>query len=885
MWQQRGGASRPTRERRVSLHAASLWCVAAVVWLGACGDGSTDGGAPDGDDSALASGANGGGAGGASGAAGAGSAGGPGSEDPATAGPALWAQWCVGCHGEFPSGSALSSGNANGDFRLDVSAAVERHGDGLEAYIDTAMPMGTPEQCTGSCALTLGAYLRSLLAPPAPKCSDDAGPAVGSRQVLLLTSAEYQNAIEDLLGVAMPLGERVKNHDGRRGGFVDMTGQLVSSTLLDTYNRNAEAVAQWAVTNGRPFDCSDASACAERFVEEFLFEAFRGPVSDAQKAAYRKLFTDYPEEGLQLALQAALSSPLFLYRVEVGVEIEEARTAGYYPAAPVGAPSGGLPSTGEATESLTASQLASGSSGELEGDAWVLFENGRIVVAFSVQFTDPSTVEVMARGSNHGDVWPELTLRANGAEIGKERVDSAELRAYSFEIVGVTGTAQVEIAFQNDSGQDPYGPGQDANLYVQQVRLFTTATSSAAPPEPTPDPSIATESLLDDAATGAFVLTPFELASTLAFRLTGSAPDSALLDAARKGRLATRADIRSQVERLLDSDKGREQMAAFVIRWFRLDELEQVSRPENPELTEEVKAAMLEEVRTHFLHVFYGEAPYSEFFGGDYTFLNATLAEFYGVGGGFGDSFQKTVVEGRGGPIASGAFMTLNAHADRTAPILRAVRSRQTALCHYIDPPNSPIAGDDIDAQRAAAQERVTSREAAEGALSSRDFYFLYTDGIDACSGCHAEIINPHFGMEDFDNIGRLRQSAGAGLVTETVRGMEVEVSIAGTLHGVASTSEPSTIEYAGAKDLSNQIADTRAVSECLARKAFRFFTDATYVDRDLDADHREELTVEQRSAYSCVASRALDAYDAQNQSPRAMFIELATDGMLLFRR
>jgi hypothetical protein len=268
------------------------------------------------------------------------------------------------------------------------------------------------------------------------------------------------------------------------------------------------------------------------------------------------------------------------------------------------------------------------------------------------------------------------------------------------------------------------------------------------------------KSLLDGAA--AFVLTPFELASTLAFRLTGAAPDSELLDAARTGRLATRADIRAQVERLIDSDKGREQMAAFVARWFRLDELEQVSRPENPELTEEVKAAMLEEVRSHFLYVFYDESVrYSELFGGDHTFLNATLAEFYGISGSFGDGFQKAMVEGRGGPIASGAFMTINAHADRTAPILRAVRSRQTALCHHIDPPNSPIAGDDIDAQRAAAQEQVTAREAAEGALSSRDFYFLYTDGIDARAGCRAEIINPHFGMEDFDNIGRLRPSAG----------------------------------------------------------------------------------------------------------------------------
>jgi hypothetical protein len=823
---------------------------------------------------------------GAGGVGGSGSGGSGSSEDPATAGPALWAQLCTSCHGTFEPGSALSTGNANGDFRLDVAAAIERHGDGLEAFIDMSMPMGSPERCDSACANTLGAYLRSLLSPPSATCVDDAGPALGARQVMLLTSAEYQSALEDLLGVDMQLGERVENHDGRRGGFVDMTGQIVSSTLLDTYTRNADAVAEWAASNARPFDCSDATACAERFIEEFLFKAFRGEVSDEQKAAYRKLFTDYPTDGLRLALQAALTSPLFLYRVEVGVGVEDARAAGYYPAstAPSDEPTGGdSPLTGEVTEVRTAAQLASGSNGMLEGDAWALLENGRIVVAFEAPFTDPSTIEVMARGSNHDDTWPELILHINGTEIGRRSVNSTSVGAYSFEVAGVTGVPQVEIAFQNDSGVDPYGPGQDANLYVQEVRLFTSATGPEPEPEPGTEP--AGESLLDDAAADAFVLTPFELASTLAFRLTGSAPDDALLDAARTGRLATRAEIRAQVERLIDGERGRAHMAAFVTRWFRLDELEQVSRPDNPELTDEVKAAMLEEVRTHFLHVFYDEAPYSEFFGGDYTFLNATLAEFYGIEGSFGDAFQKTTVEGRGGPIASGAFMTINAHADRTAPILRAVRSRQTALCHYIDPPNSPIAGDDIDAQRAAAQERVTMREEEEGALSSREFYFLYTDGIDACAGCHAKVINPMFGMEDFDNIGRMRPSAGAGQVTEVVRGVDVVVSTAGTLHGVASTSDPETLEYSGAKDLSNQIADTSAVSECLARKAFRFFTDSTYVDRDLDTDHQEMLSAEQRNAYSCVASRMLQAYEASNQSPRAMVIELVTDSMLLFRR
>jgi len=387
-------------------------------------------------------------------------------------------------------------------------------------------------------------------------------------------------------------------------------------------------------------------------------------------------------------------------------------------------------------------------------------------------------------------------------------------------------------------------------------------------------------------AADASALTPYELASALSFMLTGPPPDRALLEAARADALTTRAQIEAQVMRLVDSPRGKAHFGDFVAQWFGLDAVRSVSRPDVPELTAEVKAAMVREVKEHFWYVFYDEeVPFSDFYGGDYTFLNRALADFYGVQGDFTDAFVKTPVVGRGGPIASGAFMAANAHAARTAPILRAVRSRQAALCHYIDPPNSPIAGEDIDAQRAAAQARVTAREAAEGTLSSRDFYFLYTDGIDACAGCHEKIINPMFGMEDFDHVGRRRPSAGADAVLESIHGEQKVVSLAGTLFGIESASDPATIEYAGAKDLSNEIANTDAVKACLVRRGFRFATGTTFHDRDLDTANRETLSEEQRGKWSCIASRMQDALREGGDSPRAMFITLATERFVRLRR
>ncbi|MEM7676638.1 MAG: DUF1592 domain-containing protein, partial [Myxococcota bacterium] len=519
-------------------------------------------------------------------------------------------------------------------------------------------------------------------------------------------------------------------------------------------------------------------------------------------------------------------------------------------------------------------------SGRLEGGQWALFENGGVQLMFDTPFTDPAALVVEARGTAHGNIWPELTVRVNGTVVGVQTVNSTTLQSYRFDVSGVSGRPSVRLEFNNDSGVPPFGPGQDANLFMARAGLITQ--TSAPPPPPSPEP---VESPLTGVASDAFVLTPYELATALSFMLTGSTPDDVLLEAASRDQLTTAAQMRAQAERLIDSPRGRAHVGRFVAKWFGIDKITGVSRPDDADFTPEVKRSMLREVQAHFEHVFYNEAvPFSEFFDSNYTFVDRTLAEFYGISGSFDDRFVMTEVPRRGGPLASGAFMAVNAHSTRTAPILRAVHARQSALCHYIDPPNSPIAGDDIDAQRAAAQARVSEREATEGVLSSREFYFLYTDQIDACAGCHERIINPMFGMEDFDNVGRLRPLAGADEVIESIEGAERVVSLVGTMYGVDSTSDNENITFAGAKDLSNQIASTEAVQKCLVRRSFRFLTGSTFFDRDLDAGNREAISEAQMTAYRCSASRMTAAFE-ENQNPRAMFIELAMESLMRLRR
>ena len=639
-------------------------------------------------------------------------------------GLAHWQSGCASCHGAFDTGAFISRGNDNGDFRLNVVTTIESHGDGLAAYIEATMPLGDAAACQGDCAAETAAYLASLAPNQVPVDCASVPMAVGTRQLKLLTSSEYQRSLERLLGVRDAYGTLVANNDSERGHFPSMLGQRVDGTLLEQYLRNASAIAEQAVSESRPFSCQGQD-CAQRFVDEFLPQVFRGPPTAEERAGFEGLFAAEPEQGLRLALEAALSAPRFLYRVEAGIELSEALSQG---------------------------------------------------------FLEPGGL-----------------------------------------------------------------PPDDGTL---------------------------------------FALSPHELASALSFMLTGTTPDADLLQAASGGRLQTRAQIREQASRLLESPEGRRHMGDFIVEWFDLDRVLSAQRDNAPDLTDEVRAAMVEEVKQHFLHVFYrDEVPFSELFGSTYTFLNQTLAQYYGVEGSFGSEFVQAEVEGRGGPIASGAFMAGNAHVERSAPILRAVRAREQALCHFIDPPNAPIAGDNIDAQRMAAQDRVTETEAREGALSSRDFYYLYTDGIDACASCHERVINPMFGMEDFDHAGRLRPRAGPDRVIETIQGIEQEVSLQGTLYGIDSTGDQDSLDFVGAKDLSNQIADTQTVKNCLIRRSFRYLTGLPLTDDDADTGARESLGPEERNSRLCLQESLRGVMERAGDSPRAVFVELATERLVQLRR
>lgn len=106
--------------------------------------------------------------------------------------------------------------------------------------------------------------------------------------------------------------------------FDDSDSALVTSVHVDQYWKAASLLADAAMTdtvNLLPCDIDvDTDACAADFIADFGLRAFRRPLDGAEAAKYKALFLAAPdhETGIRTVLRTMLSSPLFLYRSEIG---------------------------------------------------------------------------------------------------------------------------------------------------------------------------------------------------------------------------------------------------------------------------------------------------------------------------------------------------------------------------------------------------------------------------------------------------------------------------------------------------------------------------------------------------------------------------------------
>ena len=159
-------------------------------------------------------------------------------------------------------------------------------------------------------------------------------PAHGPRQLRLLTNAEYQRTVQDLVGISTDIvaafHKNVKYH-----GIDNLADtRKVTDAHAEAYYRAATTIAAKIRSDRRRFSaCTPGepdSICITRFIRSFGKRAFRGPVTEAEQAGLLRVFDAERQAGgsfddaLELTAQAILISPRFLYRYELGHESNEA---------------------------------------------------------------------------------------------------------------------------------------------------------------------------------------------------------------------------------------------------------------------------------------------------------------------------------------------------------------------------------------------------------------------------------------------------------------------------------------------------------------------------------------------------------------------------------
>lgn len=255
-------------------------------------------------------------------------------------------------------------------------------------------------------------------------------------------------------------------------------------------------------------------------------------------------------------------------------------------------------------------------------------------------------------------------------------------------------------------------------------------------------------------STAAGRVTGVELASRIAQFLWRSAPDPALLEAARRGDLRDPAALRRQVQRMLRDPKSAALVTGFFRGWLALDRLSN-ARPDpavSPRVDAVLLRAMATETRLFLEDQLREDRDAVELWTADYTFVDEGLGRHYGLADVSGPQFRRVQwpdstragILGQAGPLTALSFAT------RTSPTTRGAYLLGRFL--GIDVPNPPANVPPLE--ESSSTSRLTMRESMAAHKVNP-----------SCAGCHVMFDPLGFALENFDATGRWRTAdAGAAI-------------------------------------------------------------------------------------------------------------------------
>ncbi|QDV55255.1 DUF1592 domain-containing protein [Rosistilla oblonga] len=253
----------------------------------------------------------------------------------------------------------------------------------------------------------------------------------------------------------------------------------------------------------------------------------------------------------------------------------------------------------------------------------------------------------------------------------------------------------------------------------------------------------------ESAAGGVQRLTPHQLAMRLSLFLWSSIPDEQLLARADAGELDTPEQIIAETRRMLDDPKARYLGENFGLQWININNLLTNIRPDAevyPEYNRQLAEDLREEAILTIANVFREDRSLLELIDAPYVYANDRIAKHYGLNAADGADWQAIDAgeTGRGGVLTLGATLMATSYPRRTSPVLRGRWLLEDILGSRVPPPPPGV-----PALEAAETEKVVSlRERLEIHRKNPE-----------CASCHNRMDPLGFGLENFDALGRWRES------------------------------------------------------------------------------------------------------------------------------
>jgi hypothetical protein len=300
-------------------------------------------------------------------------------------------------------------------------------------------------------------------------------------------------------------------------------------------------------------------------------------------------------------------------------------------------------------------------------------------------------------------------------------------------------------------------------------------------------------------------LTPYEVATQLSYTFVDSTPDQPLLDAAASNKLGTAQGIGQQVDRLLATDAGKQNITRIVVDWFNAQQL--YAKTKDPMLLADLgdAAQNQKQIQDDFynsVEAFVDDALWNR--GGKVNdlltsqklFVNQRLATLFGLPftGSDPESFvgvDAPPSDGRAGMLTQPAVLWALSDVSNTSIVKRGITIHNDVICADPLPPPNGILND-------------PNVQAALAMLPTEIDKVNYRKSNQLCASCHTQIDPYGLVLEAFDPIGRARTMAD---------GLPVENS------ADFSNSPPLNGQISGAADFSKAIIADKQFSECAAQK------------------------------------------------------------------